>query len=155
MDIDMTSISSADLNRLIDERNIIATATNYTWALDEQRFDDLRDVFTRDATAQLGNPKMLEGIDLITERIRAALSPLDDSQHLIGNHQVVVDGDQAEHRCYLQAQHIRKDAIAGAHYIVAGRYEDQFVRTSVGWRIAHRTLTVMWTEGNTGVVRGD
>ncbi|MFK7919350.1 MAG: nuclear transport factor 2 family protein [Ilumatobacter sp.] len=151
----MSSISSADLNRLIDERNIIAVATNYTWALDEHRFDDLRDVFIADATGELGNPTLLQGIDAIIERISSALSPLDDSQHLIGNHQVALDGDEAEHRCYLHAQHIRTNAVGGPHYIVAGRYEDQFVRTSVGWRIAHRTLNVMWTEGNTRVVRGD
>ena len=42
-------------------------------------------------------------------------------------------------------------AVGGPNYIVAGRYEDRLARTDVGWRITHRTLTVMWTEGNVAV----
>jgi hypothetical protein len=37
--------------------------------------------------------------------------------------------------------------------MIAGRYEDQLVRTPAGWRIHHRVLTVMWREGNLAVVR--
>ncbi len=149
----MTSISSADLNRLIDERNIVALATAYTWALDQRQWDELRDVFASDATATLGSSDLLVGADAIIDRIRAALSPLDDSQHLIGNHDISVDGDRATHRCYLHAQHIRRDASGGPHYIVAGRYEDELARTADGWRITHRNLAVMWEEGNRRVVR--
>ncbi len=151
----MTNISSADLNRLIDERNIVAVATDYTWALDEHRWDDLRNVFTPEATANLSSPDSLVGVDAIIGRVRAALEPLDDSQHLVGNHRVVVDGDTATHRCYLHAQHIRRAANGGPTYIVAGRYEDELARTPDGWRITHRALIVMWTDGNTAVVRGD
>ncbi len=151
----MTSISSADINRLLDERNIVALATAYTWALDQHQWEDLRHVFAADATATLGDPEPLVGIDAIIGRIRAALEPLDDSQHLIGNHEVVVDGDTATHRCYLHAQHIRDAATGGPHYMVAGRYEDDLARTGDGWGITHRHLQVMWTEGNTAVVRGD
>lgn len=151
----MTSISSADLNRLIDERNIVAVATAYTWALDQRRWDDLREVFTPDATADLASPDRLIGIDAIIGRICAALEPLDDSQHLVGNHEVVLDGATATHRCYLHAQHIRAAVNGGPHYIVAGRYDDELARTADGWRITHRTLKVMWSEGNPSVVRGD
>lgn len=149
----MTSISSADLHRVLDERNIVAVATAYTWALDEHRWDDLRTVFAPDATADLGSSSRLVGIDAIIDRVSTALGPLDDSQHLVGNHQIVVDGGCATHRCYLQAQHIRHAAPGGPNYIVAGRYEDDLVRTPDGWRITHRTLHVMWTAGNLAVVR--
>ena len=64
-------------------------------------------------------------------------------------HQVRVDGDTATNRCYLQAQHV----VGGANYIVGGRYEDRLVRTDDGWRIAHRALIVMWTEGDPSVLR--
>ena len=151
----MTSISSADINRLLDERNIVALATAYTWALDQHRWEDLSGVFAPDATATLGGPEPLVGIDAIIGRIRAALEPLDDSQHLVGNHEVLIDGATATHRCYLHAQHIRHAAAGGPHYIVAGRYEDDLARIGDGWRITHRNLHVMWTDGNPAVVRGD
>jgi len=56
-------------------------------------------------------------------------------------------------RCYLHAQHILAGVAGGDQYIVAGRYEDRYVHTDEGWRIAERELVVMWTAGNRDVVR--
>ena len=138
---------------LLDERDVTAVALRYCRALDAKDWALLGDVFLDDSTAELGTGSVLVGLEAIVGRIRAALDHLDLSQHLVGNHEVVVDGDTAAHRCYLQAQHIRRAAQGGPHYIVAGRYDDRLVRTTSGWRIAHRSLTVMWTEGNVAVVR--
>lgn len=140
-----------DLQVLIDERDICAVALRYCRALDTNDWPLLDDVFLPDATAELGSSTTLVGIEAIRGRIRGALEHLDDSQHLVGNHEIDVTGETATHRCYLQAQHIRASAAGGPNYIVAGRYEDRLVRTPNGWRIAHRTLTVMWTDGNVSV----
>jgi ketosteroid isomerase-like protein len=144
---------SNDLQALLDERDIVALAARYCRALDTKDWPLLSEVFVPDATAELGTASLLEGLDAITARIRSALGYLDDSQHLVGNHEVSVDGDTGTHRCYLQAQHIRKVADGSPNYMIAGRYEDRVRRTPDGWRIVHRTLTVMWTEGNLTVVR--
>jgi 3-phenylpropionate/cinnamic acid dioxygenase small subunit len=137
-----------DLQTLIDERDIRNVAFRYCRALDTKDWALLDEVFLPDATGELGTPTTLVGLDAIRARIRKALEHLDDSQHLVGNHEIDVSGDTATHRCYLQAQHIRAGAVGSPHYIVAGRYEDRLARTPDGWRIAHRTLVVMWTEGN-------
>jgi ketosteroid isomerase-like protein len=147
MDIDAT------LQLLLDERDIVAVTHRYCRALDTKDWPALRTVFLEDATAQFDRPAMFTGIDAIVGRIRAALEHLDNSQHLVTNNEVVVDGDSATHRCYFQAQHVRKAADGSPNYIIAGRYEDRLTRADEGWRIAHRTLTVMWTEGNLDVVR--
>ena len=147
--------TDADITRLMDERDIVAVVSRYCRALDTKDWPLLSDVFLPDATAELGAGARLVGLDAILVRIRTALQHLDDSQHLVGNHEVVIDGDTATHRCYLQAQHVRRAAIGGPNYIVAGRYEDRLSRTPVGWRITHRTLSVMWTDGNLAVARGD
>ncbi len=145
----------SDLQTLLDERAIRNVALRYCRALDTKDWPLLDDVFLPDATAELGVPTTLEGIEAIRARIRGALEHLDDSQHLVGNHEIDVDGDTATHRCYLQAQHVRAAATGGPNYIVAGRYEDRLVRTPDGWRIRHRTLTVMWTDGNVTVAHPD
>jgi hypothetical protein len=144
-----------DLQILIDERDIRNVAFRYCRALDTKDWALLDEVFLPDSTAELGTPTTLVGIDAIRGRIRTALEHLDDSQHLVGNHEIAVAGDEARHRCYLQAQHVRAGATGGPNYIVAGRYEDRLVRTADGWRIAHRTLTVMWTDGNVRVAHPD
>ncbi|MFT6291453.1 MAG: ketosteroid isomerase-like protein [Ilumatobacter sp.] len=146
-------MSPHELQRLLDEREIVAVAVTYCFALDTHDWDALRQVFTPDATANLGVPAQQVGIDAIIERISGALSGLDNSQHLVGNHEVVVTGDTATHRCYLQAQHIRAVPNGSPLFMIAGRYEDEFVRTPDGWRIGHRTLTTMWREGNSAVVQ--
>ena len=139
------------LQRLLDEREIIDTTIAYAVAIDARQWDVLRvRVFLPDATATLGRP--LVGVESIVARIDKALSGLDSSHHLLGNHQVTIDEDTATCRCYFQAQHTRQAAEGGPNYIVAGVYADDLVRTSAGWRISHRDLHVVWSDGNTEVV---
>lgn len=148
-----TDTETGSLAALLDERDIVAVVSRYCRALDTKDWPLLDDVFVADATAQLGQPDTLVGRDAVVERITNALDKMDTTQHLVGNHEVVLDGDLATHRCYLQAQHVRESVGGDPHYIVAGQYDDRFVRTSHGWRIAHRTLNVMWTAGNLAVSR--
>ena len=78
------------------------------------------------------------GVDEIIARIGGAILRLDHTQHLVGNHQVTVDGDTGTHRCHLQSQHVLEGCEGGDNFIVGGYYEDRVVRTADGWRIAHR-----------------
>lgn len=145
-------MSDAELQTLLDERAIVALTHAYCWALDRREYHLLDAVFLDQAVAVLGG-RECHGLHAIMARIDEALTPLDDSQHMISNHEVRINGDAATCRCYLQAQHIRRAAEGGPNYIVAGRYEDRLRRTADGWRIEHRVLTTMWTDGNVRVVR--
>jgi hypothetical protein len=140
------------LRALLDEAAIRDVAARYCRALDECDWSLLGQVFLPDSTAQLGDDTVLAGLDAIVGRVRVVLDPLDGSQHLVGNHEVVVDGDTADHRCYFHAQHIRRGAEGGSLYLVAGRYIDLLRRVGDDWRIVHRRLEVMWTEGNPRVI---
>lgn len=139
------------LQQLVDRQAIVDVTLAYTYALDAKDWDALDDVFTSDATAHL--TESLEGREAIKERIQRALDSLDLSQHMVANHDVRISGDSATCRCYLQAQHVREASPGAPNFIVAGRYDDDFVRTTDGWRINHRDLTIMWTEGNPSVTR--
>jgi hypothetical protein len=139
-------------DRYCDRSDIIDLAVRYAWALDSKALDELRDVFTPDATAVLRGVRC-EGVDEIIARVGGAVLRLDHTQHLVGNHQVTVTGDTGTHRCQLQAQHVLEGCAGGDNYIVAGYYEDQVVRTSDGWRIAHRLMQQTWTAGNPRVTK--
>ncbi len=136
-----------------DHRAITDLTIAYAWTLDEGRFDDLGEVFTQDATADLGGIHN-DGLEAIIDRIRRALSHLDASQHVLANHQIRVDGDTATCRCYLVAQHVKRGTPGGDNFVVAGIYKDALTRTSEGWRVTHRDLTVTWTEGNPAILDG-
>lgn len=139
-------------DRTQDVIDIIDIAVNYTWALDTKQLDLLRDVFLPDATGMLRGVEC-NGVDAIIERIGGAILRLDATQHMVGNHQVRVDGDTATHRCHLQSQHVKHGTPGGDNFIVGGYYDDRFVRTPAGWRIAHRTMQQLWVEGNLDVVK--
>jgi SnoaL-like domain len=134
-----------------DEKAIIDLTIAYAWALDTRSFDDLRQVFAPDAVGDLGG-RHCKGIDAIIARIQEPLSRLDVTQHVVTNHQVRVDGDIAECRCYLVGQHVKKGTAGGETFLMAGVYEDELARAANGWRIVHRTLTIHWTDGNPAVV---
>lgn len=146
MDADMSTYDAAS-----DRLAIVDLTIAYCWTIDTKDFENLRAIFVPDATALLGDERI--GIESIIARISAALGQLDASQHIISNHQISVDGDEATSRCYLHAQHVRRATEGGPHYIVAGRYHDRLVRTPNGWRILRREIAVDWTEGNVRVVR--
>jgi hypothetical protein len=138
---------------VMDDRTaIIDLAIAYTWALDSRNIDGLDEVFTPDATGML-HGVACEGRDAIKERIGGAILRFDATQHLVGNHQVSVNGDEGTHRCQLQGQHVLAGTEGGNTFIVGGYYEDRVVRTADGWRIAHRLMQQTWTSGNPAVVR--
>ena len=139
------------MQMLVDRAAIVDITHRSCWALDTKDWPVLDTVFPVDANADLTVD--LVGREQILQRIKNALTPMDDTQHMVSNHQIVLDGDSATCRCYLQAQHVRKAAHGGPNFIIAGRYEDQLQRTSEGWRIVFRRLVVMWTEGNPAVGR--
>ena len=135
-----------------DRADIIDLAVRYTWALDTKHIDGLDDVFTADATAMLRGVECA-GRDQIKARIGGAILLIYRTQHLIGIHEVAVDGDAGTHRCHLQSQHVRTGTEGGDNHVVGGYYEDRVVRTPTGWRITHRLMQETWTEGNPAVTR--
>jgi hypothetical protein len=63
-----------------------------------------------------------------------------------------VHGDEAEHTCYDQAQHVRLGLPDGEQFLGGGRYNDRLRRTPDGWRFTYRRITSVWSEGNPAVI---
>ena len=135
-----------------DFHAIVNVAIAYTWALDTKNFEALNNVFAANATGLL-NGTQCDSRDAIIARISGSLLRLDFTQHLVGNHQVVVNGDTATHRCQLHAQHVKTGTEGGDNFIIGGYYDDVFVRTTDGWRIQHRIMQPIWRSGNAIVVK--
>ena len=137
---------------LADRAEIIDVCVRYALALDARDWPSFRSCFVPDVTAEYEGLGPIDGLDALEEVCRQALGPLTASQHLLGNHRVELQGDEARSTCYLQAQHVRAGLAGGDKLIVAGTYTDRFVRRPEGWRIAHRRLDVVWTDGNSAVL---
>jgi ketosteroid isomerase-like protein len=128
-----------------DRQAIIDLAVAYVRAVDDGDFDELRNVFTADATAELGGSGQT-GIDEIGDRLSSALGRFVRWEHHLDDHEVVVDGDAATARCSVHAIHVRPAGESPPVSTVAGTYEDRLARTAAGWRITHRSLVVTHRE---------
>ena len=137
----MSNENTPGLQDALDQMEIRNLISRYCWALDKNDEELFHQVFAPDATADLGGIHCV-GIDAIWARSRQALGSLDASQHITGSQEISLCGDTAKSK-------------AGPHYVVAGEYVDDLVRTPQGWRIHYRTLNVIWTEGNRAATTPD
>lgn len=138
---------------LADRAAIVDAVVAYATALDTKYWEMLRALFTADACWEYsGSGERLLGSDAIVARISTSLGRFDATHHLNGNHVAAVHGDEAEHTCYYQAQHVRLGLPDGEKFLAGGRYDDRLRRTPDGWRFTHRRVTGVWSEGNPAVI---
>ena len=140
----MTSGEAADVLAVIGVLN------RYAWALDTRDWEGLREVFAADLRADYG-AFTVDGVGAMVERMRESHAHVDSTQHLIGNHDVEVAGDTARSRCSAIVT-LRRAGRPSRIYRTGAWYADELVRTSEGWRIAVRTATGIWAEGDRGVL---
>ncbi|NED78935.1 nuclear transport factor 2 family protein [Streptomyces sp. SID11233] len=106
------------LQELTDRAAIVDAVIAYATALDTRDWAALGALFTDDARWEYsGSEERLHGPDAIVTRIRTSLERIDATQHLNGNHVAAVHGDEAEHTCYYQAQHVRHGLPDGGKFV--------------------------------------
>jgi len=120
------------------------------WTSVQELFCDAIDVDYTSLSG--GEPQRLAPAELV-EGWKANLESLRATQHLIANHVVTLDGDEARIATNVTATHISPDD-SDAHWVVGGRYDMVARRTSAGWRIAALTLTVSWMTGSQEIMGG-
>lgn len=141
------------LQELADRAAIVDAVIAYATAVDTRDWERLRALFTEDACWEYGAAgERLRGPHAIVARISTGVQRLDATQHLNGNHVAAVHGDEAEHTCYYQAQHVRLGLPDGERFLAGGRYDDRLRRTPDGWRFTARKIISVWSEGNPAVL---
>ena len=144
-------MTEGQIDQLVEKQKIIDLTIAYTWIIDHGPRDNLKEIFTDDAVFII-DVRHLNGIDEIMGKIERTLGGLSASQHIISNHQVMVDGKNATCSCYLHAQHTLHGTEGGDNYIMAGRYIDKLSQVDDEWRITERQLILDWVEGNPNVL---
>lgn len=115
-----------------DRDEILQVMYRYNHAMDRGNADEWASCFTADAVFDAAG-RVTEGHDAL----RALAQEVGGKgiRHVLVNPAVDVDGDAARGRSYLL---LLQQADIGA----VGAYDDEFVRTGDGWKIAKRVFTI-------------
>jgi 3-phenylpropionate/cinnamic acid dioxygenase small subunit len=136
--------------QLSDREEIRAVVVRYAWALDTRDWALLDTCFTPDAHLDYSsNPGGKQGpYPEIRGWLEHQLAAFVVMQHLMVNTEIDLDGDRATARTMVVNPMGARTREGPPHFFyVGGRYDDRFVRTADGWRIAERVETLLWFEG--------
>ncbi|RWU18218.1 hypothetical protein DM813_26570 [Pseudomonas alkylphenolica] len=142
-----------DIKQLLLERELNVVLSRYARACDQRDWSALNEVFIEAATADYGGLNRLQGREPIVAMIRVHLEGCGPSQHLLGNLLVEVSDAAVESRVYVRAAHRGAGSLQDLTYESLAEYQDRWVATPNGWRIAHRRMVISHEQGCRDVLR--
>jgi hypothetical protein len=131
---------------LIDIRACEQLKYQYCRLLDQKRFDELGELLVEDCTVAYGGGAItLEGRANVTDYLHQAMGDTRIlTSHIVAHPEIDIRGAEATASWALTDVVVHQDsgvAIRGASY-----YEDKYLRTSDGWRIAHTGYRRLYEE---------
>jgi 3-phenylpropionate/cinnamic acid dioxygenase small subunit len=124
-----------------DRQDITEVLLRYATGIDRRDWSLFRAVFTDDCDLDYGEIGAWQGVDAVTDFMQQAHAAAGRTLHRLTNPVIVVDGDRAEARTYVDALVMLTDNKSAVNGI--GYYDDEMVRTAAGWRIARRRFTTV------------
>ncbi|MCU1504784.1 MAG: hypothetical protein JWM12_4138 [Ilumatobacteraceae bacterium] len=76
----------------------------------------------------------------------ARLRSFETTFHLVANHTIDIDGDDATGEVYCQAHHLTVAGDERTDHVMYIRYHDRYRRHGAGWSFVERELHVDWTD---------
>ena len=127
------------LEEISDRLEIQLLLAAYSTAIDAGRFDDLDDLFTDDGEVDLSVTGGAYGpFGEVKAWLIETLSSMGAYMHLVSNTDLRVAGDTATARTAC-VNPLVLDPKSNAVYLICFWYDDEFTRTSGGWRFRKRT----------------
>ena len=128
-----------DLDR--DARQEIADVLVRYATASTPRLGPFRTCFTPDCLAEYADIGTWEGVDAITGFMTESHAGMGHTMHRITNQAITAQVNGATARSYVDAVLMAADGQSGINAF--GFYDDRLVRTDEGWRIAHRSYTMV------------
>ncbi|HLK85962.1 MAG TPA: nuclear transport factor 2 family protein [Candidatus Binataceae bacterium] len=136
------------VRELVDIEAIRDLRFRYHEYINEAKFTEIAELFTEDGEVMFGHLGNAHGRAEINRFFGALLvkpdgagrgkqPPLSRVRQFIHNHMVEVHGDRASGFAYLEAKPVYK----GESYVVAARYDDEYVRHNGQWKFKKMALT--------------
>ena len=125
-----------------DKEDIRNLRYRYHQCINDDRFDLIADLFTEDALVDIGYVFRAEGKAEIAAAFEAMPKGVKFLKQFIHNHIVEVSGDGATGQAYFEAKYA---ALDDTSLFVAGKYNEDYVRTPEGWRISRMVIELYFT----------
>lgn len=132
-----------------DRQAIHDVVLRYCRAVDRLDFAGIRAVYAADGVDH--HTGFSGPADDFVAWLQKGLPFLDGTMHLVANHLVELNGDQAVSETYGTATHWRAPYDDARTNFTSGfRYVDHFVRTEDGWKIRERFAIREWARSDAG-----
>ena len=102
-----------------DRLAIVDVINRYGIAIDAGDWERLASCFTPDAKVSYGSGSEFHGGAEVAEFVKGATVGLTAQQHLLGNHEIAIDGDRATASTYLHATQIQREEAGGSVSVTA------------------------------------
>ena len=120
-----------------DREQITDVLIRYATGIDTQDWPLFRTCFPDDVHADYGDIGVWYDVEGITEFMATSHKGMPATNHMLTNMASEVDGDRATAVTYVHAVlMVSRDPETSIDAV--GKYEDEFVRSADGWRIAAR-----------------
>lgn len=137
-----------DLREVSDRIEINDLLTRYAKAVDRKDWDLYRTVFTADAHIDYRSAGGVEsGLDEMCDWLDKSLAMFESTQHLIGNVDIRIEGDEATVEAMFHNPLKLPD---GTIWFTGGWYHHEMIRTSDGWRSRKLTEESSYFHGTQG-----
>jgi hypothetical protein len=138
-DRDALRLIMLSLEEISDRLEIQQLLAAYCTAIDAGRFDELDQLFTDDAEIDLSVTGGAYGpFGEVKAWLIETLSSMGAYMHLVSNIDLRLTGDTATARTAC-VNPLVLDSKSNAVYLICFWYDDEFTRTSGGWRFRKRT----------------
>ena len=141
------------LQLLLDRMEIIDTINRYATSVDTRDWDLFFTCYADKINVDMVSVGFEKPMDMTAgefmEIIQTAVSPFESTQHIISNHVININGDNATLGCYLQAQHFRQDDTGLFALLIGGYYAHSLIRTPAVWRINKYKVVKTWSTTTT------
>ncbi len=129
----------------------------YALGIDTHDFELLRSIFTDEITMDFedysGQPAAKMKADDWVAGVKVLFTGLDSTQHVMSNPVVDIDGDAAQCRMYMKAEHFLQNDQGDQSFVLGGYYTDQLVRSNDTWLISAVRLQIFWNRGNRHIMQ--
>ena len=138
--------------QLRDRLTITDVVNSMGTLADLGQYEQLQQLFTDEVTVDYtslfpGEVQNISSEQLMTQW-QSTLPGFDATQHLITNHQISIDGDEAQAIAYVRATHKLGDEM----WVVGGYYVNELVRTDEGWKLEAIQYNALYEEGDRSLI---